>query len=46
MKQKIAILALLMLQTSLQATERPNVLLISIDDLNDWTGCLKVHPQA
>ncbi|MBM83880.1 MAG: choline-sulfatase [Planctomycetaceae bacterium] len=25
---------------------RPNVLLISIDDLNDWTGCLGGHPQA
>jgi choline-sulfatase len=25
---------------------KPNVLLISIDDLNDWTGCLGGHPQA
>ena len=25
---------------------RPNVLLISIDDLNDWVGCLNGHPQA
>ena len=23
---------------SLSAAERPNVLLIAIDDLNDWTG--------
>ena len=46
MKQMIAILTLLVLPTSLLATERPNVLLISIDDLNDWTGCLKGHPQA
>lgn len=28
------------------ADERPNVLFISIDDLNDWTGCLGGHPQA
>lgn len=28
------------------AGERPNVLLISIDDLNDWTGFLGGHPQA
>jgi len=28
------------------AGERPNVLIISIDDLNDWTGCLGGHPQA
>ena len=26
--------------------ERPNVLLIAIDDLNDWVGCLGGHPQA
>lgn len=25
---------------------RPNILLIAIDDLNDWVGCLKGHPQA
>ncbi|NRB28752.1 MAG: sulfatase, partial [Roseibacillus sp.] len=28
------------------AVERPNVLLISIDDLNDWTGFLRGHPEA
>jgi choline-sulfatase len=27
-------------------TARPNVLFIAIDDLNDWVGCLKGHPQA
>lgn len=27
-------------------TEPPNVLLISIDDLNDWIGYLGGHPQA
>ena len=26
--------------------ERPNVLMIAIDDLNDWVGCLAGHPQA
>ncbi|MCK4853642.1 MAG: sulfatase-like hydrolase/transferase [Bacteroidales bacterium] len=26
--------------------DRPNVLFISIDDLNDWTGTLKGYPQA
>ncbi len=25
---------------------RPNVLFISVDDLNDWTGCLGGHSQA
>ncbi len=29
-----------------QAEERPNVLFIAIDDLNDWIGCLGGHPQA
>ncbi len=24
----------------------PNVLFIAIDDLNDWIGCLKTHPQV
>ena len=24
----------------------PNVLLIAIDDLNDWIGCMGGHPQA
>lgn len=30
----------------LQAVEKPNVLFISIDDLNDWVGCLGGHPQV
>ena len=28
------------------AAEKPNVLFIAIDDLNDWIGCLEGHPQA
>ncbi len=26
--------------------DRPNVLMIAVDDLNDWIGCLGGHPQA
>lgn len=26
--------------------EKPNVILIAIDDLNDWIGCLGGHPQV
>ncbi len=26
--------------------ERPNILLVAIDDLNDWMGCMGGHPQA
>lgn len=26
--------------------ERPNILFIAVDDLNDWVGCLGGHPQT
>jgi arylsulfatase A-like enzyme len=29
-----------------QTPTRPNVLMICVDDLNDWVGCLGGHPQA
>ena len=28
------------------AQSAPNVLLIAVDDLNDWVGCMGGHPQA
>lgn len=28
------------------ASQRPNIVVISIDDLNDWVGCLGGHPQV
>ncbi len=28
------------------AAERPNVVFVAIDDLNDWVGCLGGHPQV
>ncbi|TDU70638.1 arylsulfatase A-like enzyme [Prosthecobacter fusiformis] len=31
---------------SLSAAEKPDVLFIAVDDLNDWVGHLKGHPQA
>jgi hypothetical protein len=30
----------------LNAKEKPNIVLISVDDLNDWIGVLGGHPQA
>jgi choline-sulfatase len=43
----ITLLILLFAFTSTaNAAEQPNILIISIDDLNDWTGCLGGHPQA
>ena len=38
--------ALPAMSNTADATDRPNILIISIDDLNDWTGCLGGHPQA
>lgn len=32
--------------TGLSAAEKPNVLFIAVDDLNDWVGPLKGHPQV
>jgi arylsulfatase A-like enzyme len=32
--------------TNAQIESRPNVLLISVDDLNNWVGYLKGHPQV
>jgi choline-sulfatase len=29
-----------------QPTQKPNVLLVAVDDLNDWVGCLGGHPQT
>lgn len=31
---------------NLYANNKPNILLISIDDLNNWVGYMKVHPQV
>ncbi|MCR9294295.1 MAG: sulfatase [bacterium] len=28
------------------SAEQPNVLMIVVDDMNDWVGCLGGHPQA
>ena len=29
-----------------QHPEHPNVLFVAVDDLNDWVGCMRGHPQA
>ena len=47
----VTLAALLAVQTSLPAADapsvsHPNVLMIVIDDLNDWVGYLGGHPQA
>lgn len=45
----VAIILLAALAATAGADEprrRPNVLMIAIDDLNDWIGCLGGHPQV
>jgi iduronate 2-sulfatase len=36
----------LVLGAAAAASDRPNVLFIAIDDLNDWIGAMEGHPQA
>lgn len=41
------VLTLIVLLTGFSyAAEKPNILLIAVDDLNDWIGCMGGHPQA
>lgn len=46
MTRLLSLCCLLVTGSLIEAADRPNVLLISIDDLNDWVGCLQGHPQA
>lgn len=52
MRKSLLFGCLCLLDTMLSAAvplpplQRPNVLFIAIDDLNDWVGCLGGHPQA
>ena len=51
MKRNLGILRLLALKLLLLPSladpeDKPNVLFIAIDDLNDWIGCLGGHPQV
>ena len=46
MLTRLALAAALVLAATAQAQDRPNVLFIAVDDLNDWVGCLAGHPQA
>ena len=34
------------IQTYATAVDQPNVLMICVDDMNDWVGFLGGHPQA
>jgi arylsulfatase A-like enzyme len=40
------VLSVLLFSAALLARERPNILFIAMDDLNDWIGCLGGHAQT
>ncbi len=42
----LALLSSAMPLVAKECNERPNVLFIAIDDLNDWSPCLGNHPKA
>ena len=48
MKRVIAIFLMAVVPgtAACHAADKPNVLFISVDDLNDWIGCLGGHAQA
>ena len=43
---RTALFLLLLIGMPVQAADKPNVLFIAIDDLNDWTGMLEGNAQA
>lgn len=47
-KKRIIVLMFLLAQLTLYASKetRPNVLLIAVDDLNNWIGCMGGHPDS
>ena len=45
-KTYIASLLCIAIGVSVSAADRPNVLFIAIDDLNDWVGVFGGNPQV
>ena len=46
MKKRYSIIFLMLTTFSLLSAEKPSVLMINVDDWNDWNEVLKGHPQA
>lgn len=46
MTRLLLAIALVFVGFPTRGDERPNVLFLAADDLNDWIGCLGGHPQA
>jgi arylsulfatase A-like enzyme len=42
----LAFLSVWVVCQSAFASDRPNVLIIVVDDMNDWVGCLGGHPDV
>jgi len=45
-KKKLLLIVYLFIVAIAKAQDKPNVLFIVVDDLNDWVGCMKGHPQV
>lgn len=43
---KVIVMMLWLIANAAVADERPNILMITVDDLNDWIGCMKGRPHA
>ncbi|MDA0285229.1 MAG: sulfatase-like hydrolase/transferase, partial [Planctomycetota bacterium] len=41
-----ALLLVAVMASAASSAERPNVLFVAVDDLNDWIGCLGGHPDG
>ena len=46
MLKKILYILIITLSAYVYSEQKPNVLFIAVDDLNNWVGCLKGHPNA
>jgi arylsulfatase A-like enzyme len=44
--RSLILAALAYLIVSISAQEKPNVLFLAVDDMNDWIGCLETTPRA
>jgi hypothetical protein len=46
MTKLITGMALLSAMTAFSQEEKPNIMMIAVDDLNDWVGVYGAHPQV